>query len=92
MKTICNNFCQRVSLVFLAIMLPLMTFADTASDLKAQEEADRRVNLYMEVACGVVFIGSVIVFIIWKTKHDKKMRERQMEQMKKIQAAKRKAA
>lgn len=91
MKTL-NKLYKQASLLFIAIILPLVSFADVNADLAAEAEATKRNSMIMEVACGVVFIGGVVVFLIWKSKHDKKVREQQMEQMKKIQAAKRKAA
>ena len=92
MKTISNKLYQRFSLLLFSIMLPFASFAFTKEELEAQAKADQQLQMYMEVACIVVFVGGVITFLIWKTKHDKKLREKQMEQMKKIQAAKRRAA
>src|SRR4051812_49058010 len=88
METI-SKLHTRVGLIFLAIMLPLISFAETAEE---EAKAAERNNMIMETACVIVFVGGVVAFLIWKGKHDKQVREKQMEQMKKIQAAKRKAA
>ena len=92
MKTISDKLYARLSLLLLAIILPIASFADTKDEIAAKIKADEQMQMYMEVACIVVFVGGVVAFLIWKTSHDKKMREKQMEQMKKIQAAKRRAA
>ena len=89
MKTISSKLCKRVSLFFLAIMLPFISLAD---ELSEQAKADERNNMYMEIACVVLFVGGVVAFLIWKSKHDKKEREEQIEKMRKIQASKRRAA
>lgn len=92
MKTINSKLYKQVGLFFLAIMLPLFSFGSTPEQLAEEAKAIERNNMIMEGACVVVFVGGVITFLIWKSRHDKKMREQQMEQMKKIQAAKRRAA
>ena len=89
MRTISNKLYHRLSLLFLAIILPLTSFADAKAD---QLKADERLQMYMEIACIVVFVAAVAVFLVWKNKHDRQLREKQMEQMKKVQAAKRRAA
>ena len=92
MKTISNKLYRRLNLLLLSIIMPFASFASTKEEIAAQMKADEQLQLYMEVACIVVFVGGVVAFLIWKSKHDKKLREKQMEQMKKIQAAKRRAA
>ena len=92
MKTISDKLYLRISLLILSIILPFTSFAETKEEIAAKIKADEQMQMYMEVACIVVFVGGVIAFLIWKSKHDKKIREKQMEQMKKIQAAKRRAA
>ncbi len=92
METINSKLFKRISLFFTALMLPLISFAVTSADITAEAEAAKKMSMYMEIACGVVFVGGVVAFLIWKSKHDKKVREKQIEQMKKIQAAKRRAA
>ena len=92
MKTISSKLYKQVGLFFLSIMLPFASFAATAEELAAEAKKAERDSMIMEVSCVVVFVGGVIAFLIWKSRHDKKIREQQMEQMKKIQAAKRRAA
>lgn len=92
METIHNKLAVRISLFLSAILLPMISFADAKADLAAQIAEDEKKNMIMEVACVAVFVGGVIAFLIWKSSHDKKVRAQQMEQMKKIQAAKKRAA
>lgn len=63
--------------------------AKTAAEL-ADEQS--KMSLYGEIAIGVLFVVSLTLFIIWKTKHDRKEREKHLEQMRKIAAAKKRAA
>ena len=63
--------------------------AKTAAELAEQQS---KASLYGEIAIGVLFVVSLTLFIIWKTKHDRKEREKHLEQMRKIAAAKKKAA
>jgi heme/copper-type cytochrome/quinol oxidase subunit 2 len=92
METISNKLYRRLNLLLLSILMPFASFADTKDEIAAKIKADEQMQMYMEVACIVVFVGGVVAFLIWKSKHDKQLREKQMEQMKKIQAAKRRAA
>ncbi|MGZ3866117.1 MAG: hypothetical protein ACXVNR_06770 [Bacteroidia bacterium] len=90
MKTL--KLFRQASLIVLALLLPVVSFADTNAEIAAKIKAEEELQMYMEIGCIVAFVGGIIVFLIWKTKHDKQVKEKQMEQMKKIQAAKRRAA
>lgn len=90
MKTL--TLFRHASLIILALLLPVASFADTNAEIAAKIKAEEELQLYMEIACIAVFVGGIIAFLIWKTKHDKKVKAQHMEQMKKIQAAKRRAA
>ncbi|MGZ3864523.1 MAG: hypothetical protein ACXVPN_16530 [Bacteroidia bacterium] len=92
MKTLNDKLFRHISLIVLAILLPAISFADTNAEIAAKIKAEEEMQMYMEIGCIVAFVGGIIVFLVWKTKHDKKVKEQQMEQMKKIQAAKRRAA
>lgn len=63
--------------------------AKTSAELAEQQS---KTSLYGEIAIGVLFVVSLTLFIIWKTKHDRKEREKHLEQMRKIAAAKKRAA
>jgi fumarate reductase subunit D len=76
--------------VLLLLLMPFVTLADSFA--VSEQTQGGKTSLYAEIAIGVVFVIAVTVFVIWKAKHDKKMREKQMEQMRKLQATKRKAA
>ncbi len=91
MKTRNNKSFKRVSLFFLAILSPILTFADGKWGASEQTPTSNS-SIYAEIAIGIVFVGAVVTFLVWKSKHDKKEREKQMERMKKIQAAKRRAS
>ena len=92
MKTFSNKLFRHINLIILAILLPVVSFADTNAEIAAKIKAEEQLQMYMEIACIAAFVGGIVVFLIWKTKHDKKVKAQQMEQMKKIQAAKRRAA
>lgn len=95
MKTLNKLMKKGQTALFLLIMLviPTLTFAQekliSAEEERAQAD---RIALIAEVSIGVIFVAAVTAFLIYKAKHDKKVREQQMEQMKRVQAAKRKAA
>jgi len=90
MKTNIDKFYKRVSLFLLAIIAPSLSFAESFS--VSEQTQGGNASLYAEIAIGIGFVGAVVAFLIWKSKHDKKMREKQLEQMRKVQAAKRRAA
>lgn len=90
MKTNSDKFYKRVSLFFLAIIAPFFALADSFT--VSEQTQGGAASLYAEIAIGVIFAGAVVAFLIWKSKHDKKTREKQLEQMRKVQAAKKRAA
>lgn len=63
--------------------------AKTAAEMAAEEN---KMSLYGEIAIGVLFAVALTLFIIWKTKYDRKEREKHLEQMRKVAAAKKRAA
>lgn len=79
-------------LFLLVLMAPLASFAQQKLTMAEEAEQNAKIALWGEIGIGVLFIVSVTAFLIYKAKHDKKVREKQMEQMKKVQAAKRRAA
>ncbi len=91
MKTNINKSFKRVSLFFLAILSPVLSFAD--GKWGANEATPTSDNsIYAEIAIGIAFVVAIVTFLIWKSKYDKKEREKQTEKMKKIHAARRRAA
>ena len=84
---------KQVILLLLVLITPLATFAQEHLATAAEEaEAAKRTALYSEIGIAVLFIGAVTAFLVFKAKHDKKVREQQLEIMKKVQAAKRNKA
>lgn len=90
MRTSNNKSYKRVSLFFLAILTPFLSFAESFN--VTEQTQGGKTSLYAEIAIGVMFVCAIVVFLVWKSKHDKKEREKQMEKMKKIQASRRRAA
>jgi hypothetical protein len=84
---------KQVALLLLVMITPLVTFAQehlqTVAEQKAEED---KMALMGEIGIAVLFIAAVTAFLVFKAKHDKKVREKQLEIMKKVQAAKKKAA
>jgi heme/copper-type cytochrome/quinol oxidase subunit 2 len=81
---------------FLAGLVLLMTLfcalsaqAKSAAELAAEE---KDYSLYGEIAIGILFVVALTLFIVWKSKHDRKEREKHVEQMRKVAANKRRAA
>jgi Na+-driven multidrug efflux pump len=92
MKTFSTKLFKQISLVVLSVMLPFISFAETSQELAAQAAEDAKNSLYTEIISGVAFGVAVIVLLIWKFRYDKKVRIKQEEQMKKVQASRRRAA
>ena len=63
--------------------------AKTAAELDAE---NNKTSLYGEIAIGVLFVVALTLFIVWKSKHDRRERERHLEQMRKVAAGKKRAA
>ena len=84
---------KHVAMLLLVMITPLATFAQEHIKTAAEEAAEaKQTALYAEIGIAVLFIGAVTAFLIFKAKHDKKVREQQLEQMIKVQAAKKRAA
>ena len=84
---------KQVAMLLLVLITPLATFAQEHVATAAEEaEAAKKTALFAEIGIAVLFIGAVTAFLIFKAKHDKKVREKQLEIMKKVQAAKKRAA
>jgi len=83
---------KQIALLLFVLMAPFASFAQHVPTATEEAEANARVALIGEVGIAVLFIVAVTAFLVYKAKHDKKVREKQLEQMKKVQAAKRKAA
>jgi len=84
---------KQAAMLLLVLITPLATFAqEHLQTVAEQKAAEDKMALMGEIGIAVLFIAAVTAFLVFKAKHDKKVREQQMEQMKKVQAAKRKAA
>ncbi|HXU28339.1 MAG TPA: hypothetical protein VN698_13995 [Bacteroidia bacterium] len=93
METLKNLVKNKHIALLLVLLTPLATFAQEHLKTAAEEaEEAKQTALFAEVGIAVLFIAAVTAFLVFKAKHDKKVREQQLEQMKKVQAAKRKAA
>jgi triosephosphate isomerase len=79
-------------LVFFMLITPLASFAQHVPTAAEEAEAAKQTAFIGEIAIAVLFIVSVTAFLVYKAKHDKKVREKQLEIMKKVQAAKKRAA
>ncbi len=75
--------------LFSSVSVSAQAKALTAAEL-AQHEKD--VSLYGEIGIAILFVVALTFFIVWKSKHDKKEREKHLEQMRKVQASKKRAA
>ena len=91
MKTIIKRLKKQVYMIVIILLAPIVSIAET---LTAEEEAAQsaKIALWSEIGIGVLFAVALVVFLVYKTKHDKKLREKHLEQMKKVMAAKKKAA
>lgn len=84
-----NSKFLRGMVVLLALFSTLGGQAKTAAEMAAE---DNKMSLYGEIAIGVLFVVALTLFIVWKSRHDKKEREKHMEQMRKVAANKKRAA
>jgi hypothetical protein len=91
MNTLIQIKKQFVGLLFILIT-PLVTFAENVPTPAEEAAQNAKIALWGEIGIGVLFAGALSAFLIYKTKHDKKLREKHIEQMKKVQAAKKRAA
>lgn len=83
----CGFFSKIVVLVSLFSVVSVQ--AETTAELVQHE---KNMTMYGEIGVGVLFVVALTFFIVWKSKHDKKEREKHLEQMRKVQAAKKRAA
>ncbi len=90
--TILTTSKVRLSSLLLVLALPLATLAEHMPTPEEEAAQNEQMAMYTKIAIAVVFAVSVALFLIFKTKHEKKLREKHIEQMKKIQANKKKAA
>jgi len=80
---------------FAGFMMLISFFSAVSVEAKtaAEQAAEQKnLSLYGEIAIGVLFVVALTLFIVWKSKHDKKEREKHLEQMRKVAANKRRAA
>ncbi|MEO8761720.1 MAG: hypothetical protein ABI388_09790 [Bacteroidia bacterium] len=91
MKVFLKNINKWVIACLFILIAPVVTFAQ---QLTVEEEAAKakQTELYGEIGIGLLFVVSVVLFLVFKSKHDKKQREKQLRQMEQIQANRRKAA
>jgi len=91
MKSFFENISKWVIAFLFIVACPVISFAE---QLTAEEEAAqaKQSELYGEIGIGALFVVSVVLFLVFKAKHDKKQREKQQRQMQQIQANKRRAA
>ena len=91
METIIQMKNRFIGLLFILIA-PIAAFAEKMPTPEEEAAQNAKIALWGEIGIGVLFAAALIAFLIFKSKHDKKVREKQMEQMKKVMAAKRRAA
>ena len=91
MKAFSKNIHKWAIVCLFIIASPLLSLAQ---QLSVEEEAAqaKQTELYGEIGIGVLFAVSVVLFLVFKAKHDKKQRAKQLRQMEQIQANRRKAA
>jgi predicted permease len=93
MKTISQLIKNKQIALFLFVLVtPFASFAQHVATTEEEAASNARTALIGEVAIAVLFIVAVTAFLVYKAKHDKKVREKQLEIMKKVQAAKKRAA
>lgn len=91
MKTLLKKLNNRLIAGLLLLLLPFIASAQKMVSAEEEAKTAAQTALYSEIAIGVLFVAAVAGFLIYKAKHDKKVRERQMQQMRNVQA-RRKAA
>jgi hypothetical protein len=84
-----NQKFLRGLVVLVTLLLSAGLQAKTSAELEAEQKS---MSLYGEIAIGILFVVALTLFIVWKSKHDRKEREKHLEQMRKVAAAKRRAA
>jgi len=83
---------KQLSLLLFGLATPIATFAEHIPTAEEEAAHNEEIAFYTKIGIAIVFAVSVTAFLIFKTKQEKKLREKHIEQMKKIQANKRKAA
>lgn len=84
-----NRKIFRGVVVLLTLVWSISLQAKTAAELEAE---NNKTSLYGEIAIGILFVVALTLFIMWKSKHDKREREKNLEQMRKISGTRRRAA
>lgn len=92
MKTILRISRKQLSSLFLFLAVPFATLAEHIPTAEEEAAQNEKVAMYSEIAIAVLFVVAVVLFLIFKSRHEKRLREKHIEQMKKVQAAKKKAA
>ncbi len=93
MKTIIQTKRKKqFSWLLLIIAVPFTTLAEHLPTAEEEAAKNDRIAMYSEIAIAVLFAVAVTAFLVFKSKHEKKLREKHLEQMKKIQANKKRAA
>ena len=92
MKTMNKQITTKALSFMIMWLIPAFIWAQHTQTATEEAEANAKVAMYSEIAIGVLFVGAVVAFLVYKSKHDKKVRQQQLEQMQRVQAAKRKAA
>ena len=83
---------KQFMLLTFALVVPIFSFAETVSTAQEEAAQNAKMALWGEIGIGILFAAALTAFLIYKTKHDKKLHEKHLEQMKKVQANKRRAA
>ena len=91
MKSFFKNVNKWTIVCLFILTSPIITFAQQLSVEEETAQA-KQTELYGEIGIAVLFVVAVATFLVFKSKHDKKVRARQLRQMEQIQANRRKAA
>ena len=92
MKTIMQKINKKQVALLFILASPLISLAQSSQSAAEEAAENARTAMYSEIGIGIFFVVTVAALLVYKKKHDKKVREQQMRQMEKIQAAKRRKA
>ena len=92
MKTMIQKISKQVYILLFIVIVPVAAFAEHLPSAAEEVAHSNQMAFWGEIGIGVLFAAALTAFLIYKTKHDKKLREKHLEQMKKVQANKRRAA
>ena len=87
MNTLKNGLFSKI-VMLVSLFTAVGAQAETTAEIVQHE---KNMTMFGEIGIGVLFVVALTFFIVWKSKHDKKEREKHLEQMNKIQAKKRAA-